>query len=113
MGLYSKLPTNAAMSQIRFKIVLLVPLAYISTIAVLVFSQFGEQPSAAPFNPSFLLLIIPIHLFSMAGIFYGLYLNTKALKTVELQRPIIFSECLGDLFLLWFFSSESGLSNPE
>jgi len=44
-----------------------------------------------------------VHLFSMFCLFYCLYFIAKALKTVELQRPVTFSDYAGEFFLLWFY----------
>jgi hypothetical protein len=64
------------------------------------FSKFasGIQPNLTIFA-----LIVPLHLFSMFCIFYCLYFNAKALKIVEWQRPVTFSDFAGEFFLIWFF----------
>lgn len=56
------------------------------------------------FTPPLAGLVVPVHLLLMAGIFSSRYWVAKALKTVELQRPVTFTDCLGEFFLLWFSS---------
>ncbi|MNL47293.1 hypothetical protein D3C87_1700740 [compost metagenome] len=50
-----------------------------------------------------LLLIIPLHLFSIFCLIYTLYFNAKSLKAVETRKPVTFSDFAGEFFLLWFF----------
>lgn len=47
-------------------------------------------------------VIVPLHLLSMFGIFYSMYFTAKTLKTVELQREVVFNDFAGEFFLLWF-----------
>ncbi len=56
-------------------------------------------------DPPLLLMaiIVPLHLFAMFCMFYGLYFNAKALKMVEEQRELSFSEFSIEFFLMWFF----------
>lgn len=60
--------------------------------------SLGRQPSLAIFAG-----FVPLHLFSMFCIFYCLYFNAKALKTVEWQNTVTFSDFAGEFFLIWFF----------
>lgn len=103
INLHKKLPPTVKMSLTRFKIFLFIPLIYISIIPVVMFDVFynifsNEQP-----DPAIFALIFPVHLFSMFCIFYCLYFNAKALKSVEWQRPVTFSDFAGEFFLIWFF----------
>jgi hypothetical protein len=86
----------------RFKAALLLPVGYLGALLVLLTLLFQTQafPNLSPAAP---LLILPLHLLSMAGIFYALYFVAKTLKAVELQRPVEIGDYLGDFFLLWFF----------
>ena len=69
-------------------------------IALVLVTASGAQPS---FNPLWMLLILPLHLPSMAGIFYAVFFVARTLKAVELQRPVQLGDYLGEFFLLWFF----------
>lgn len=102
-NLYKRLPETAEMNLTRFKIALVLPIAYILALSVFMFSIFcnisgGEKPNLVIFA-----FIVPLHLISMVCIFYCLYFNAKALKTVELQRPVEFGEYIGEFFMFWFF----------
>jgi len=54
-------------------------------------------------NLEYFAFIIPIHLFSMFCIFYCMYFIAKEFKSVEVQKPVTFSDFAGEFFLLWFF----------
>ena len=98
-NLHKRLPVSASMNLTKFKIFLFIPVAYMLFLSVFMFLfSSGGQP-----NPAIFAVIVPLHLFSMFCIFYCLYFNAKALKTVELQRPVTFSDFAGEFFLIWFF----------
>ena len=102
-NLHKKLPQTAAMNLTRFKIFLLIPVIYMLLISVFMAGMFSNISSGAQPNPAIFALIVPLHLFSMFCIFYCLYFNAKALKTVEWQKPVTFSDFAGEFFLIWFF----------
>ena len=102
-NLHKKLPPTANMNLTRFKIFLLIPVIYILLIFVFMAGMFSNITSGGQPNPAIFALIIPLHLFSMFCIFYCLYFNAKALKTVEWQMPVTFSDFAGEFFLIWFF----------
>ena len=110
-NLFKRLPETAKMNLTKFKIFLFIPVVYILFFMVFMFGMFsnissggqpgpvrGEQPGLIIFA-----VIFPLHLFCMFCMFYCLYFNAKALKTVELQKPVTFSDFAGEFFLLWFF----------
>ena len=72
-------------------------------ISVFMAGMFSNITSGGQPDPAIFALIIPLHLFSMSCIFYCLYFNAKALKTVEWQKPVTFSDFAGEFFLIWFF----------
>jgi hypothetical protein len=103
-NLHKKLPPTIHMNLKIFKLFMLVPVLYIFTLAVFMFSLFSRLIAHhSSFNPGWMGLIVPIHLFSMFCIFYCLYFNAKSLKAVEWQRPVTFSDFAGEFFLIWFF----------
>lgn len=103
-NLHKKLPPDVSMNVGLFRIFLLIPAAYIIFISLSVFSIFNkENPEDGSPVLKMAAYIIPLHLFSMFCIFYCLYFTAKTLKTVELQRPVTFSDFAGEFFLIWFF----------
>ena len=48
-------------------------------------------------------LIVTAHLMSTACLFFVLYYNAKALRSVELQRRARFGDYIIDFILFWFF----------
>jgi hypothetical protein len=102
-NLFKKLPDTVKMNLINFKIFLFFPVVYMLFLMVFIVGMFSKMVSGGQPNPGIFALMIPLHLFSMFCLFYCLYFNAKALKTVELQRPVTFSDCAGEFFLIWFF----------
>lgn len=102
--LYKKLLGTVSLNIKLFKVALFTPAIYI--ILVLGYMLWALASASAgqdsP-NAGILLVIIPLHLLSVAGIFYCLRFNAKALKSVELQRPVVLSDYPGELFMIWFF----------
>jgi hypothetical protein len=47
-------------------------------------------------------LIVPLHLFAMFCIFYGLYFIATNLVMAEINEVVSFSNYIGTFFLLWF-----------
>jgi hypothetical protein len=103
-NLFKKLPVTEKMSLTRFKIFLFIYAGYIISIMVFMFGIFSAVSSGSRPNPAVIFaFIIPIHLFAMFCSLYCLYFTGKALKAVELQKPVTFSDYVGEFFLLWFF----------
>ena len=103
-ALHKRLPGSVKMNVTTFKIFLFIPVVYIMVLCVLMFWVFNTvvNSDALP-DLRWFLLIIPVHLFSMFCIFYCLYFVAKALKAVELQKPVAISDYVGEFFLLWFY----------
>ena len=97
------LPVTEKMSLTKFKTFLFIPAAYIIIFCVFIFGMLANLSAGRSPNPLIFAFIVPLHLFCMFCIFYCLYFNAKALKTVELQKPVTFSDFAGEFFLLWFF----------
>jgi hypothetical protein len=102
-NLYRKLPPTATMNLTKFKIFLFIPVIYIIFISIFMAGMFSNISTGVPPTPGIFAVIFPLHLFAMFCIFYCLYFNAKALKTVEWQRPVTFSDFAGEFFLIWFF----------
>jgi hypothetical protein len=102
-NLFKRLPLAVKMSLTRFKIFLFFEVAYILFFTVYMSSLMSNLASDRNINPSIFAFIFPLHIFAMFCIFYCLYFNAKALKAIELKRPVTFSDYAGEFFLLWFF----------
>ena len=98
-GLREYLLPEIIMKYKKFKIFFFIPLIYIIIISIFVgITMSGIKP-----NPLIFLIIVPMHLLSMFGIFYSLYFVAKTIKTVELKRDTKFDDFIGEFFLIWFF----------
>ncbi len=123
IGLQNKLPKNINMKIKRFKIFFFVPiiyytlftLAFVWIITSIITSETMENELV--FNPTFiaglLLIIIPLHLFSIFCMFYSLYFAAKTLKTVELQRETSFSDFAGEFVSIWFYPIGIWIIQPK
>ncbi|WP_126249134.1 hypothetical protein [Chitinophaga rhizosphaerae] len=104
-NLYKKMRGVERMNVSRFKTFVLIPAVYIIVICVVMSGLFfGYVPEGdLELGPMVALIILPIHLFSIYCIFYCMYFIAKVLKTVELRRPVTFSDFAGEFFMIWFF----------
>lgn len=102
--LVQKLPPGVRMNVNRFKILLSIPLVYLGVIGIAMM-KFPAQTWAGESDVSMMAgqAIALLHLGSLCCIFYVLYFNAKALRSVELQKEASFSDCFGEFFLYWFF----------
>jgi len=106
IGLQKKIPGGVNMKVTQFKIFFFIPMVYLVLFSVFISSMFnsdilhGGQPNLQIFY--LFPIIFPLHLFSMFCLFYCIYFVAKTIKTVELQREVIFSDFVAEFFLVWF-----------
>ena len=104
-NLHKQLPGNVRMNLVLFVILCLVAFIVIVLTSVLIFISVNrtladQEPPDVPMSLS---LALFIYLFFMFCIFYCLYFIARALKAVELQRPVSIGDYIGEFFLLWFY----------
>ncbi len=102
-NLHKKLPETVKMSLSKFKLFLFIPMVYMLGLCIWIASLFVNTPESGNHAAGIILLIIPMHLFSMFCLFYCIYFIAKSLKAVELQKPVSFNDYAGEFFLIWFF----------
>lgn len=108
IGLHPKLPADVEIRTTFFKVSVLFPFLYITTVSVGVGLMMSDlfNPVQSTYHESiaaFGSVLMFLHLFAIICIFYSLYFVAKTLKTVELQRKATFSDFAGEFFLIWFF----------
>lgn len=103
VGLRQMIPEEFRMKSGWFKFFFFYPLLYLPMVLVLFFIVFISGQRGTSFNPAFIAIIFPFHLFAMFSMLYVMYFTSKTLKTAEVQRPVELSEFIGDLLLIWFF----------
>ena len=108
-GLQSKIPEEVEMNVKGFRITFFAPLAYI--IFFLGFFFYAFQ--GGDFNPNMIILIIPLHLFSIGCMIYNLYFVAKTIKTVELQREVSFGDFAGEFVLIWMYPIGIWIIQPK
>ncbi|MGZ3778262.1 MAG: hypothetical protein ACXVI9_12145 [Mucilaginibacter sp.] len=110
MGLQKMLPAGVKLKLTQFKIFFFVPIIYFTLVFTFILTVFGHFINSvmlhnSPPDPSifvFFPIIFPLHLFSIFCLFYCIYFAAKTMKTVELQREVVFSDFIGEFFLFWF-----------
>jgi hypothetical protein len=111
-GLQRFIPQEVKLKVTRFKVLLLIPIVYITVIMCLlglVFANFnpeamenGAMPDVSLF-PIIIMIFIPLHFFAIFCIFHSMYFVAKTIKTAELQREVIFNDFVAEFFMLWFY----------
>lgn len=100
IGIYANnnAPENLKINTNLYKVGFLTPLIYAILLNFYFFPtiELGQTP-----KPPFWL--IPMHLLSMLGIFYGLLFTARRLVTVQRSEKVGFFEYSGAFFLFWFF----------
>ena len=107
IGLQKYIPAEIKMKIKKFKVFFFIPLFYILFIFILIGTTFfgisTGSNAVGGIIGNMLIFIIPMHLFSMFCMFYLLYFVSKTIKTIELERPVTFSDFIGEFFMIWFF----------
>lgn len=118
IGLQKKVPENAKMKVNRFKIFFFITLVYILAFLVFLIAMMNTafspspEPNSAVIGGLFV-VILPLHLFSMFGMFHSLYFVAKTFKTVELQRPVKFEDFVAEFFMIWFLPIGIWIIQPK
>ena len=86
-----------------FKGALIIPTIYIIFICWFIAKLMWGNEMSELFIQENLALILSAHFMSMACLFFVLYFNAKALRSVELQRRARFGDYIGEFCLFWFF----------
>ena len=101
--LAKKLPSDAPMPSGLFKGAIIIPTLYIMFLCWFVAKLMWGNEMSELFIDENLGLILTAHFTSMACIFFVVFFNAKALKSVELQRSALLGDYVGEFFLFWFF----------
>ncbi|WP_321827774.1 hypothetical protein [Maribacter dokdonensis] len=104
IGLQKNIPVEIEMKVKRFKAFFIIPLVYTIVFMMLIGGLFSGMFTYGFSNSTwFLVIILPLHLFSMFCIFHTIYFVAKTIRTAELQRVVTFGDFAGEFFLLWFY----------
>lgn len=104
IGLQKNIPKDIKMKIEKFKVLFFIPLIYIILTMIYLGGLSFGMPTNVFSNSSWLVVIIlPLHLFSMFCVFYSMYFVAKTIKTAELQRNVEFRDFAKEFFLLWFY----------
>ena len=104
IGLQKNIPVEIEMKVKRFKAFFIIPLVYTIVFMMLIGGLFSGMFTYGFSNSIwFLVIILPLHLFSIFCIFHTIYFVAKTIRTAELQRVVTFGDFAGEFFLLWFY----------
>lgn len=121
IGFQQQIPENIKMKINRFRIFFFIPLIYIVLISFGIsillnnlpdFIEKNSQPNMGIIG-GLMIILVPLHLFSMFCIFHTLYFVAKTYKTVELQRETTFSDFVGEFLMLWFYPIGIWIIQPK
>ena len=101
-GLQEQVPVELRRPTRLFKIALVFPTAYFLTFMFAIFSLL-EYASSTMGDSLVIIIILPLHLFAMFCMVYTLYFSAKTIKLAEQKKSVIFSDFVGEMFLIWFF----------
>jgi len=110
VGLQTKVPPIAKMKINRFKIFFFCPLLYMLGLYAFVLYTVDHRIENIITT---LALVIPLHFFSMFCLLHNFYFAAKTLKTVELQREVVFSDFAAEFFLLLFYPAGIWIIQPR
>ncbi|WP_340065689.1 hypothetical protein [Ascidiimonas aurantiaca] len=105
LGLKEKIPAEIKMKTTRFKIFFFIPLVYIVSLMIYLGNIFSglQVDDAFEAGSWIVVVIVPLHLFSMFCMFHTMYFVAKTIKTAELQRKAGFGDFVVEFFLLWIY----------
>lgn len=104
IGLQKNIPVEIEMKVKRFKALFIIPLVYTIVFMMFIGGLFSGIFTYGFSNSTwFLVIILPLHLFSIFCIFHTIYFVAKTIRTAELQRVVTFGDFAGEFFLLWFY----------
>jgi len=103
-NLHKRLPADVNMNISLFKTCLVFPTVYFIALGALMFNLFEHLSLIKSSGVAiWFFLVFPLHLVSILCYFYCFYFIAKALKAVELQRPVTFGDFIGEFFLVWYY----------
>ena len=95
----SKLPDNLRKNTLIYRLGFAVAVFYAGLMAVAVFPNMELPVNQPPAPPVWL---VPLHLTSMFGMFYGLWFTAKQFVTLQKDQNVKFIDYSGPFFLFWF-----------
>jgi len=113
VNLNKKLPELIKMNLAKFKWFIFIPIVCMFLFYIYVLTLFNRVSIGEQLNLAIFAVTLPLYLFSVFCLIYCIYFNAKSLKTVELQRPVNFSDYLGEFLLFLFFPIGIWLIQPK
>jgi hypothetical protein len=100
VGLQKMLPEGITMKVTLFKFFLFVPIVFMLFLFLGAYYFYTRQDI-----PSLIILVplVPLYLFVIFCSFYCIYFIAKTIRTVELQRNVVFGDFVAEFFLIWFY----------
>jgi len=107
-------PKEVSCKSKKFKILLIFSLIYYLVVTIIIFLLANLNLSLGD-NFKFILIAIfaPLHLFSLYCIYYCMFFFSKVIKTMELQREVVFKDFVSEFLMLIFFPIGIWLLQPK
>jgi len=99
--LHSKLPHDVKINLNTFKILFAIPMVYIIGLLIWMSGLLYSDHAPGDDSAAFVLIIVSLHLISMACIFLSLRLAVKIMRSVELGRMAKLNDYIADFILVW------------
>lgn len=125
MGLQKFIPVGVKMKTSLFKVFFFSPVVYFIILGIFMVQMFngaffqavnggGVPPSGPPTGLLIaVVIILPLHFYSIFCMFYIIFFAAKTLRTAELQREVTFSDFVGEFFMLMFYFVGVWLIQPR
>ncbi len=116
IGLQKKLPEGMRMNENLFKVVYVLPIVFILLYFLFLSFLFGNIDQVEKWHWHFLeegenigfivfgfFAFFLLSLFMVFCVFYQYWFIAKTIKSAQLQKEAVFSEYVGEFFLVWFY----------
>lgn len=100
VGLQKMLPEGIIMKVTLFKFFLFIPIVFMLSLFLGAY-YFYIQKNVP--DPIVFVFLIPLYFFALFCSFYCIYFIAKTIRTVELQKSVVFSDFVAEFFLIWFY----------
>lgn len=94
-----RLPEGLRKNTAIYRTGFFVAILYAALMAIIVFPNVALSPQQ-PFAPP--AWLVPLHLGTMFGMFYGLWFTAKQFVTLQKNESVAFLDYSGPFFLFWF-----------
>jgi len=104
----SQLPDNLRKAVLPYALGLVIPIIYLILVIILYFPALESDTPPRP--PTWML---PMHLLSMIGIFYGIWYSARQYMALQRGHEVDFMLFSSSFFLMWMFPLGNWIIQPS